>query len=292
MNTENEDFFNTTELPKAISSHPFEIWNGKATAIVKNVEISAIYPDPETPPKQYTTAELARLAIDILENGLTNPITLLSVKTPEKEFFRIISGEKRFRACLLARIEEIPCTVIHIKDTEHEISLPPRNYFEKAKFYAEAINRGLYNEETIAQNAETTVEEVHSALSLLIFEQNEQDMLIELGVPEQTAVKLAKMDHNTRKGFLETISHGTNVAAVCAKISEADAERATLNNTYFQKTKFCIRGSGFLMNSINRAVETMREGGVNIDLVSQETDTDTVLTLTIPKITDEAECST
>ena len=285
---EEQEFFHTTELPKVILNEPVEIWEGKATAIVKNVEISAICPDPEIPPKQYTTEELARLAIDILENGLLNPITLLSIKTQNKEFFRIISGEKRFRACLLARMEEVPCTVIYKNDTEAEISLPPRNYFERAKFYAEAINRGIYTEETIAQNAEIPEEEVRSVLSLLVFEQNEQDLLIKSGVPEQSAIKLAKMDSNTRTGFLETISHGTNVAAVCAKISEASAESAAENDNSFQKTKFCIRGNGFFMNSINHAVETMRESGVNIDFITQETDTDTVLTLTIPKLTEGA----
>ena len=134
---EEQEMFYTAELPKSFSEVPAEIWEGKAQAIVKNVNIKDICPDPENPPKPYKTEELARLAIDILENGLTNPIVILSVKTPEKEVFRIISGEKRFRACLLARIESIPCTVIYKKDEENEISMPPRNYFERAKMFAE-----------------------------------------------------------------------------------------------------------------------------------------------------------
>ncbi len=280
-----QDFCYTTELPKIISKAPIDIWNGKAEAIVKFVDINDICPDPEVIPKSYKTEELARLAIDILENGLQNPIVLLSLNSPQKEFFRIISGEKRFRACLLARIDYIPCTVIYQKDPQNSISMPPKNYFEKAKIYAEAIDRGLYNEETIAQNAEISQEEVHSSLLLLVFTQEEQDLLIKSGVPEQSAKKLAKMDPNTRKGFLETISHGTNVAAVCAKISEASAEEAA-HNKHFQRTKFCIRGNGFFINSINHAVETMREGGVNIDFITEENDANTVLTLTIPKIPD------
>ncbi len=278
-----QELFDTTELPKIISDVPVEIWQGKAEAVVKFVDIKDICPDPETPPKPYKTEELARLAMDILENGLLNPIVLLSLKTPKKEFFRIISGEKRFRACLLARLDSIPCTVVYTKQEKNPISLPPKNYFEKAKIYAEAINRGLYSEESIAKNAEISQEEVHSALSLLVFTQEEQELLIKSGVPEQSAKKLARMDANTRKGFLETISHGTNVAAVCAKISETSAEDAAYCKKHFQRTKFRIRNNGFFMNSINHAVETMREGGVNINFNTEETDTDTVLTLTIPK---------
>ena len=280
-----QELFFTNELPKMISEAPIDIWDGKAEAIVKFVNINDICPDPEVMPKSYKTEELARLAIDILENGLQNPIVLMSLNTPQKELFRIISGEKRFRACLLARIEYIPCTVIYQKDTENSISMPPKNYFEKAKIYAEAIDRGLYNEETIAKNAEIPLDDVNSALSLLVFTQEEQDLLINSGVPEQSAIKLAKMNVNTRRGFLETIAHGTNVAAVCAKISEASAEEA-VHGTHFQRTKFCIRGNGFFINSINHAVETMREGGVKIDFTTEESDTNTTLILTIPKIPD------
>ena len=286
---EKENLFYTAELPKCFSDIPLEISGSNAEAIVKMIDIKDICPDPETPPKQYKTEDLARLAIDILENGLLNPIVILSIKTCEKEVFRIISGEKRFRACLLARIEQIPCTVIYQKDKENEVSMPPRNYFDKSKIFAEAIDRGLYTEESIAKSMGKTTEEIHSSLLLLVFTQEEQDLLIRSGVPEQSAKKLSTMDANTRKGFLETIAHGTNVAAVCAKISEACAEEATYNNNHFQRTKFRIRGNGFFMNSINHAVETMREGGVNINFNTEETDTDTVLTLTIPKT---PKCST
>lgn len=281
-----EQEFYTTELPKLFTNEHSDIFNGKAFATVKNINISDIYPDPETPPKQYTTEELARLAIDILENGLLNPITILAIKSQQKEIYRIISGEKRFRACLLARIEQIPCTVIFPKDEESEIIMPPRNYFDKARIFAEAINRGLYNEETIAKSAEISIEDVHSSLLLLVFTPEEQDLLIKSSVPEASAKKLAKMDSNTRKGFLETIAHGTNVSAVCAKISEASAESAAESEAHFQKTKFSIRSNGFFINTINKAIETMRESGINIDIITQETEANTVLTLTIPKVTE------
>ena len=286
---EEQEFFYTAELPKYLSELPTELMGGKAKAIVKIIDIADIYPDPEAPPKHYKTEELAALAMDILKNGLHNPIAILAVSRKNKEVFQIISGEKRFRACLLARIERVPCTVIYkYNENNEEIILPPRNYFEKAKIYAEAINRGLYTEESIAKSANLPQEEVHTTLLLLVFTQEEQNLLINSGVPEASAKKLAKMDAHTRRGFLETIIHGTNVAAVCAKISEAYAEDAAENQNHFQKTKFRIRGNGFFLNSINHAVETMREGGVNIDCNTEETSTDTILTLTIPKSGDSA----
>lgn len=281
---EEQEFLNTAELPKAVGEAPVSLLEGKACAVVKIVNISDICPDPESFPKPYKTEELAALALDILENGLLNPITLLSLNNGEKEFFRILSGEKRFRACLLARIKRAPCTVIYTQgDKNNEITIPPQNYFDKAKIYAEAINRGLYSASGIARSNNIEEDEVHATLNLLVFSQEEQEILLKFGVPEASAKKLANLDANTRRGFLETIIHGTNVAAVCAKISEAGAQNAAKDEAHFQRTKFRIRGNGFFLNSINHAVETMREGGVNIDYDQQETETDTILTLTIPK---------
>ena len=280
---EEKEFFSTAELPKAVTKETAAVFGGKATAVVKFINVADIMPDPESTPKIYPMEELARFALDILENGLKNPIALVSSSYKSKEIYRILSGEKRFRACLLARIERVPCTIIYPcgSDAERkELMMPPRDYFEEARIYAEAINRGLYTEEDIAEKSGTDVKEVRSLLSLLIFTGDEQKVLLDSGVPCATAKKLAAMDQHTRRGFLETIIHGTNIAAVCAKIGEASSGESHTNT---QHRKFAIRNTGFFFNSINHAVETMREGGVNIDFHTQETDISTIMTLTVPK---------
>lgn len=279
---EEQEFFSTGELPKTVASNPASLLGGKAKAVVKFINVADIMPNPENPPKQYTTEELARLALDILQNGLKNPLTLVSVTYKERETYQILSGEKRFRACLLARIARVPCTIIYPQkncNSDDELIMPPRNYFEEARIYAEAINRGIYTEEDIAEHAKITKEEVHSIISLLVFTSEEQKILLNSGVPCQTAKKLAVMNPHTRRGFLETIIHGTNIAAVCAKIGEASHDSVSPS----QHTKFSIRETGFFFNSINHAVETMREGGVHIDCSTQETDISTIMTLTVPK---------
>ncbi len=276
---EEQEFISTAELPKA-SSPPCNIAGGKATAVVKFINVSEIMPDPQKTPKHFKTEDLARLALDILENGLKNPLALLSYSYKGKEKFQLLSGEKRFRACLLARITRVPCTVIYPAKGENipkELIMPPRDYFEEAKIFAEAINRGLYTEKDIASKAGVKEEDVRSTLSLLVFSEEEQSLLKEHCIPCKTAQKLAIMDVHTRRGFLETIKHGTNIAAVCAKISEASPVPSS------QRTKFRINNTGFFFNSVNHAVETMREGGVDIHCDTEETDLSTIVTLTVPK---------
>ena len=276
---EEQEFISTGELPKATAQER-EIAGGKAKAVVKFINVSEIMPDPQKTPKFFKTEDLARLALDILENGLRNHLALLCYIYKGKEKYRLLSGEKRFRACLLARITRVPCTVIYpidTKKTTQELIMPPRDYFEEARIFAEAINRGLYTEQEIANKAGVKQEDVHSTLSLLVFSEKEQQILKDYCIPCNIAQKLALMDIHTRKGFLESITHGTNIAAVCAKISEASTMPSS------QRTKFRINNTGFFFNSVNHAVETMREGGVDIHCDTKETDISTIMTLTVPK---------
>lgn len=279
---EKEELFSNEEVVKDVFKDCASSYGDGAKTVVKFINVSDILPDPEIPPKIYRTEDLARLALDILENGLKDPITVVSGMYRGKERYQIVSGEKRFRACLLARIERIPCIIIYPQRKTspfEEMMMPPRNYFEEARIFAEAINRGLYSEEDIAEKSQLSTEDVRATLSLLIFEPKEQKLLLDTGVPCMIAKKLALMNDHTRKGFLETIICGTNISAVCAKINEIFPD--TVNHS--QRIKFAIKETGFFFNSVNHAVEKMREGGVDISCHTQETDINTIVTLTVPK---------
>lgn len=278
---EEEYFFSTGEFPKTISEKSVQVMDGLADAVVKTVKVSEIFPDPEKPPKKYPEDELAKLAIDILSNGLKNPLTVAPSKPAKRERYRILSGEKRFRACLLAHIEKVPCTIIlprKQKDTESELIMPPRNYFEQARLIREAICRNLYTEETIAGAAGVSRENVKSLLSLLIFSSDEQNLLLDVGIPKSTAIKLASADKKTREIFINALVGGKDPQRICALIDKSLSPYQSK-----KKVKFGIKSSGFLLNSINHAVETMREGGMDIGFTTKENDVSTVLTLTVPK---------
>lgn len=278
---EEESFFSTGEFPKTISDKSVSVMGGLADAVVRTVKVSEIFPDPEKLPKTYSEDELAKLAIDILANGLRNPLTVAPSKPSRRERYRILSGEKRFRACLLAHIEKVPCTILlprPKREAESELIMPPRNYFEQARLIREAICRNLYTEETIAGAAGVSRENVKSLLSLLIFSSDEQNLLLDVGVPKSTAIKLASADKKTRDIFINALTGGKDPQGICALI-----EKSFSPYQKARKAKFEIRNSGFLLNSINHAVETMREGGIDIGFTTKENDVSTVLTLTVPK---------
>ena len=74
------------------------------------ITIDRIQPDPNQPRKTFSQGKLESLAESIEEiGGIIDPLT---VAHDEKEnVFRIISGERRYRAAKMAGLEKLPCII-------------------------------------------------------------------------------------------------------------------------------------------------------------------------------------
>ncbi len=77
--------------------------------------ISQVGPNPGQPRKSFDTLALEELAISITTLGIIQPITVRLVKENE---YQIISGERRYRACKLAGLQEIPAYIRIANDQE------------------------------------------------------------------------------------------------------------------------------------------------------------------------------
>ncbi|MBM3263341.1 MAG: ParB/RepB/Spo0J family partition protein [candidate division Zixibacteria bacterium] len=82
-------------------------------AVGQMVALRRVMPNPEQPRKRYRQEDIEELAASIREHGLINPITV-------DEKYRIIAGERRWQACQLAGLEEIP---VIVRQRSYEVSL-------------------------------------------------------------------------------------------------------------------------------------------------------------------------
>src|SRR5258706_2680134 len=71
------------------------------------IEIDHVEPDPQQPRKTFDNSELENLAASIRENGLLQPIIVYRASGSDN--FRIIAGERRYRAAILAGKTTVPC---------------------------------------------------------------------------------------------------------------------------------------------------------------------------------------
>ncbi len=77
------------------------------------IRLSLIDPKSDQPRKYFDKEALEELASSILENGLLQPIV---VREYGEGRYQIIAGERRFRACKLAGLTEIPAIVLDRSD--------------------------------------------------------------------------------------------------------------------------------------------------------------------------------
>ncbi len=145
------------------------------------LRVSQIEPDKNQPRKSFDKEPLEQLAQSIKEHGLIQPI----IVTPlGEDRYRIIAGERRWRACRLAEIEEVPVIIREYTPREiSEISLIENlqredlNPVEEALGYKNLMDLYGMTQEKIAETVSKSRPAVANALRLLALPEQLLDFL-------------------------------------------------------------------------------------------------------------------
>jgi len=89
------------------------------------ISIEKIRPNPNQPRKKIPKETLQELADSIREHGILQPIIVEYIE--KDNYFRIMFGERRYRAAQLAGLSEIPCI---IKEIDNEVRLLAQQFIE------------------------------------------------------------------------------------------------------------------------------------------------------------------
>ena len=85
-----------------------------------DLEIEKIKPNPDQPRHQFDPDALKELAASLRETGILQPLVVV----PDKEDFKIIVGERRWRAAQMAGLRKVPALVRSLTTAQqHEASL-------------------------------------------------------------------------------------------------------------------------------------------------------------------------
>lgn len=78
------------------------------TLRIREIDIGELDPNPDQPRKHFDKESIAQLADSIREQGILQPLLVVA---SDRGRYRIVAGERRFRAARLAGLETIPCIV-------------------------------------------------------------------------------------------------------------------------------------------------------------------------------------
>ena len=123
------------------------------------IPIEFIEPGPWQPRKSFDKNELESLSKSITNQGIIQPI-ILTTREDKKNHYYLIAGERRWRACQIAKIHEIPSIIKDDIDNAKiaELSLVENiqrselNPIEEAEGYQSLIKKYNYTQDQISKS--------------------------------------------------------------------------------------------------------------------------------------------
>ena len=150
--------------------------NGSVT-----LKISEIEPNRSQPRKEFDEKALSELAESISKHGLLQP---LLVRPLPLGGYQIVAGERRYRACRMAGITEVPVIIRELGDTETmEIALIENlqredlTPIEEALGYQILIEEHGFSQEEVAQSVGKSRPAIANSLRLLKLPQSILDLV-------------------------------------------------------------------------------------------------------------------
>lgn len=253
----------------------------------KVIEIPAIKirPNKTQPRQDFYEEDLRSLSQSISNNGLLQPLTVRKLKNDEYE---LIAGERRLRASVMAGFTKIPCIVMKCSDKDSAIFALIENLqrkdlgmFEEARGINRLIRKYGITQEQAAIQLGKKQSTVANKLRLLRLSYDEQDWIVQAGLTERHARALLKIQNeDSRKEVLShIIAENLNVKETEKYISSLldNKKVQPLHNN--NDKKIVVKDVRIFVNTISRAVDTMRMSG--IDAVSNKEETEDYIEYTV-----------
>ena len=258
---------------------------------VVDIPIRQIRPNQSQPRKTFKDEDLNSLASSIEENGILQPLTVRRLNLQEYE---LVAGERRLRAAVIAGLKRVPCIVIKCTDRESAIFALLENLqrsdlgmFEEARGISRLIRKYNLTQEETAIKLGKKQNTVANKLRLLKLSMEEQDIINQAGLSERHARAFLRIsDESLRKEALsKVISDGLNISQTEELVDNIVSGSCVEVDDKQKKKRIVIKDVRIFINTINKAVDTMRLAGINAVSKRAENDDYIEYTVRIPKNT-------
>ncbi len=217
---------------------------------VVTLRITEIEPNRNQPRTDFDETALSELAESIKTHGLIQPIVVRPVSTGA---YQIVAGERRWRACRMAGLTEVPVIIKELDDRKYfEIALIENlqredlNPVEEASGYRSLIDNYGLTQEQVAESVGKSRSAVTNMLRLLSLNKSALDALKnnEITAGHARAILSAKTDDAAAK-MLEAAKAGASVRDLenMAKAAEKSQKpkKQTQKNTFYSEVEISLK---------------------------------------------------
>ena len=142
--------------------------------------INQVFPNPDQPRREFDQDAIQELANSIKVHGIIQPL----VVAKEEKGYKIIAGERRWRAARLLQLKEIPCILkIYRDDQVLEIALVENlqredlNPMEEALAFHQLIQSHQITQEALAETIGKSRPYIANAMRLLQLDSRVQELI-------------------------------------------------------------------------------------------------------------------
>ena len=247
----------------------------KGSKRLVEVNVASIHPNPYQPRATFDEESIAELAQSIQQVGLLQPLLVRKVD----DGYELVAGERRLRAVTSLGMEKVACIVQ--QDIEDESSAmmalienlqrEDLHYLEEAQCYQKLLETYGLTQEELANRLGKSQSSIANKLRLLKLSDEVKAAMTEKRLSERHARVLLKLtDDKQRLDAVEKIAE----KGLSVKETEQMVEK-TLNKAYDErqdgakprpKLMRIVRDYRLFMNTINQAVNQLRESGMTVEV--------------------------
>lgn len=252
--------------------------DGKNVVMLKTVDIE---PNKGQPRKDFDADKLEALSNSILEHGVVQPILVTPTKAGT---YRIVAGERRWRASKMAGLKEMPCIIKTFEEQEvMELALVENlqredlNPIEEAEGYQKLMDAFSLTQEEISQKVGKSRSAVANSLRLNHLCDGVKQMLISGELTQGHARALIPIENEEEQLLLaeKIVKEGLNVRQVEAMVSEIGKPEKKASpkkeNTMLQKYYKEVEDSlGNRFGTKVKIHEGTKKGKIEIEYYSKE----------------------
>lgn len=249
-------------------------------------------PNPAQPRQLFDEEGLRELADSIRQHGILQPLTVRRTA----QGYELVAGERRLRAARLAGLDRVPCLLQVLDDGESALLALVENlqredlhYFEEARAIAAFLQKTGLSQEAAAKRLGRSPSAVANKLRLLRLSPDCAEVLIRQGLSERHARALLRLsDEEERRAALNHIISGNlNAAQTETYIGRLLDSLQTTPPP--RRPTYIIKDVRLFLNSLDRGLQLIREAGVSAACGREDTDSEILLTIHIPKSARSAE---
>ena len=251
--------------------------------------VDCIEPSPYQARTAFDEPEIAALAVSILQNGLLQPI---SVRRVGLHKYQLVAGERRLRACRLAKLDKVPAILADYDDSEsaalgllENLQRSQLDPFDTARGIKEVIRLWGCTQAEAARRLGLSQPALANKLRLLTLTPEQQQLCTASHLSERHARAALRLPEGRRTAALEKIARDKLSVREADRLVDAMLAAPKDTPGPCRSTVPMVGDVRLFVNTLQHAVDLMTQRGIPAVTSCEQADGFLEYTVRIPTAT-------